>query len=200
MIVFLFRWALFVSTISDKIKFNIRFRLANPKTEHFDVYFYARGKNRPIAAQLAENAYTRLTEKFNLVFDKKIPLVIYSHPNYFTQTNIVADILPENVAGFTEFYKERVVVPFDGSYKNFEHVINHELVHVFTMQKIFDVAKSHRKRNPAAPPLCLPRGSPSNWSQGWDSQAEMVYARHGDVQQIRLFRPYPLNIGNVLYV
>lgn len=145
------------------------------KTKHFDVYFYTHEEEiAQIAAQLAEDAYTKLTEKFNIVIDKKIPLVIYSHPNYFTQTNIVADILPENVAGFTEFFKERVVIPFDGSYKDFEHVINHELVHVFTMQKIFDVAKSHRKRNPASPPLWFTEGIAEYWSQGWDSQAEMV--------------------------
>ena len=145
------------------------------KTKHFDIYFYAEEEEiAQIGAKMAEDAFARLTEKFNHVIEKRIPLVIYSHPNYFSQTNIVSDILPENVAGFTEFFKERVVIPFDGSYNSFEHVINHELVHVFTMEKINYNATSHRKRNPASPPLWFTEGLAEYWSQGWDSQAEMI--------------------------
>lgn len=35
------------------------------------------------------------------------------------------------MGGFTEIYKSRIVVPFDGSYEEFRHVINHELTHAF---------------------------------------------------------------------
>ena len=37
----------------------------------------------------------------------------------------------EGIGGVTELYKTRVVIPFDGSRKEFKHVIHHELVHMF---------------------------------------------------------------------
>ena len=37
--------------------------------------------------------------------------------------------MEEGVGGVTELFKNRVVVPFEGNYKQFRHVIHHELVH-----------------------------------------------------------------------
>ena len=37
----------------------------------------------------------------------------------------------EGIGGVTELYKNRVVIPFDASNKEFKHVIHHELVHAF---------------------------------------------------------------------
>ena len=144
-------------------------------TEHFNVYFYPEEEYiAQIGAKLAEESYDYLVEKFNHVIDKKIPLILYSSPVYFTQTNVIPGILPESVAGFTEFFKERVVVPYNGSYSDLAHVIRHELVHVFMMEKIMYVCKSHRRRNPPRSPLWFTEGIAEFWSQGWDTKADMV--------------------------
>ena len=37
----------------------------------------------------------------------------------------------EGTGGFTEPFKHRMVVPFTGSYADFEHVLQHEMVHAF---------------------------------------------------------------------
>jgi predicted metalloprotease with PDZ domain len=37
--------------------------------------------------------------------------------------------LSEGIQGFTELFKNRVVIQFTGSYKQFRHLIHHELVH-----------------------------------------------------------------------
>ena len=144
-------------------------------TEHFKIYFYPEEKDvAETAAEYAEESYTYLQTKFNHTIDKKIPLIIYSSPVFFEQTNVVPDILPENVAGFTEYFKQRVVIPFNGSYSEFAHVIRHELVHVFTFEKITYVAKMRRHRNIADPPLWFTEGIAEYWSAGWDRQADMI--------------------------
>ena len=144
-------------------------------TEHFDIYFYAEEKDvAEIAAGLAEESYKTLESKFSHHIDKKIPLIIYSSPNYFVQTNILPYLLPENVGGFFEFFKGRTVVPFSGSYSDFKKVIRHELVHVFTYSKLSYVMKNHRRHGYTIPPLWFTEGLAEYWSRGWDSEADMV--------------------------
>ncbi len=143
-------------------------------TEHFNIYFYPEEKEiADAAAQLAEESYDFLQEKFNHTIEKKVPFIVYSSPVFFEQTNIIPGLLPENVAGFTEFFKQRVVIPFNGSFADFAKVVRHELVHVFTMQKIAYVAKMHRRTSVATPPLWFTEGLAEYWSDGWDSQADM---------------------------
>ena len=111
------------------------------ETNHFRIYFYPEELELAhIAARVAEDAYPKTAAKFKLEIYRKIPLIIYSSPNYFTQTNVTWSILPESVAGFTEFLKGRVVVPSHGSYFDFAHVIRHELVHVFQVAITVDTA------------------------------------------------------------
>ena len=144
------------------------------KTEHFEIYFYPEEKNiAETAGRLAEDSYNYLQGKFNITLTKKTPLIIYSSPMFFEQTNVVPGLLPENVAGFTEYYKERVVIPFNGSLSDFAHVIRHELTHVFTFQKIEYVGKLHSRRNLGSPPLWFTEGLAEYFSLGWDNEADM---------------------------
>ena len=133
-------------------------------TEHFNIYFYPEEKEiAETAAYLAEESYTYLQEKFNHTVEDRVPFIVYSSPAFFEQTNVIPGILPENVAGFTEYFKQRVVIPFNGTYADFAHVIRHELVHVFTMQKLAHVAKMHRRTNIATPPLWFMEGLAEYW-------------------------------------
>jgi len=144
-------------------------------TDHFNVYFYPEEKEvAEIAAHYAEESYESLENKFNHHIRRKLPLVIYSCPNYFEQTNVIPTLLPENVAGFTEFYKGRMVIPFDGSYFRFRRVIRHELVHAFVMRKLPYVMRSHRKYNFTGLPLWFEEGLAEHWSGEWDSEADMI--------------------------
>ena len=143
-------------------------------TEHFDIYFYPQEKEiAETAAQFAEDSYNYLQARFNFTLEKRVPFIVYSSPEFFEQTNIVPGILPENVAGFTEFMKQRVVIPFNGSLSDFAHVIRHEMVHVFTFQKIVYVCKLHGRKNVAPPPLWFTEGIAEHWSAGWDNEADM---------------------------
>lgn len=144
-------------------------------TRHFEVYFYSEEREiAQIAASCAEESYRFLENKFNHSIRRKIPLVIYSSPNYFAQTNIIPSLLPESVAGFTEYMKGRMVVPFDGSYSDFARVIRHELVHTFIMHKIRYVMRAHRRLNYAGLPYWFEEGLAEHWSREWDSEADMM--------------------------
>lgn len=144
-------------------------------TDHFRVYFYAEEQQlAQTAAQLAETSYRALSENFNHEIPSKVPLIIYSAPSYFSQTNVIPGLLPESVGGFTEFMKGRVVVPFNGSYADFAHVIRHELVHAFMLSRLDEVYDHRRRARIVHPPLWFTEGLAEYWSKKWDSRADMV--------------------------
>ncbi|HEX7511200.1 MAG TPA: hypothetical protein VF335_07870, partial [Chitinivibrionales bacterium] len=98
------------------------------KTPHFDVYFHQdQGLLPKISAQWIENDFSVLETDFKYRFKGRLPLIIYGSPNTFELTNIIPDILPEGVGGFTTRLKNRIVIPFDGSYEELRHVLHHEL-------------------------------------------------------------------------
>jgi len=145
------------------------------KTTHFDVYFYPEMRElAEIGAAFAEEAYTELEGRLNHNITRKIPLIFYSNHSHFQQTNTVSSFIPAGVGGFFEFIKGRVVIPSNGSIYAFKHVIKHELVHVFTRSKANRVLKDHRRNSYAGMPLWFTEGIAEYWSEGWDSQAEMV--------------------------
>jgi hypothetical protein len=144
-------------------------------TEHFDIYFYE-GERwlADVAAESAERSYDILADRFNHHVEERVPLIIYSSSRFFGQTNIIPSLLPENVGGFTEFMKGRVVLPFNGSYAAFRHVLQHELVHVFTMSKLSAVGRAHRRLSTHAAPLWFTEGLAEYYSRPWQTDADMV--------------------------
>lgn len=144
-------------------------------TEHFRIYFYA--EEEPLAktaALVAESSYRSLAAKFNHEIKKPIPLIIYSSPTYFSQTNVLPGLLPESVAGFTEFMKGRVVVPFNGSYGDFAHVIRHEMVHVMMIDRLRAALDRRPRTRHYYPPLWFTEGLAEYWSTDWRTRADMV--------------------------
>ncbi len=146
-------------------------------TDHFRIYFYEEEEElAKIAAAAAEDSYAELSSKFNHCIFHKVPLIIYSTPTFFSETNVTPSLIPENVAGFTEFFKGRMVIPFNGSIADFQRVIKHEMVHTFQFDKIPSVMSEHRKTTQYGPPLWFVEGNAEFWSRPWDSEAEMVMA------------------------
>ena len=144
-------------------------------TEHFRIYFYTAAEDiAKVAANVAEESYENLAIKFNHEITRKIPLIIYSAPNYFSQSNVLPSLIPESVAGFTEFMKGRVVVPFHGSYHDFAHVIRHEMVHVFMISKLDHTVDRQAKLRHPYPPLWFTEGLAEFWSKEWDTEADMI--------------------------
>lgn len=144
-------------------------------TDHFRIYFYDQETHvAGIAAFLAEEAYREMAQRFNHEVPKPIPLIIYSAPAFFWQTNTTPGLLPESVGGFTEFMKGRVVVPFHGSYADFAHVIRHEMVHAVMISKFEETLNRQARVRYDYPPLWLTEGLAECWSTEWDTEADMI--------------------------
>jgi hypothetical protein len=108
------------------------FKWATLETAHFKIYFY-RGEEQLArnTEKMAERAYQYLSETLHHQFSGKIPLIIYASSDDFQQTEVIEGFLGEGIGGVTESFKGRIVIPFLGSYRNFNHVLIHELVHTF---------------------------------------------------------------------
>lgn len=102
------------------------------QTLHFDIYF-PKGQDNfgRLAALMAEDTYYYLKGDFQFPAMSRIPIVFYSSQLEFETTNIIYYLLSEGIGGFTESLKNRVVIPFDGSYVRLEQVLTHELTHAY---------------------------------------------------------------------
>ncbi|MCE9598534.1 MAG: BamA/TamA family outer membrane protein [Spirochaetia bacterium] len=117
------------------------------------------------SAEMGENAAMRYEKLFNHRLTKQIPVFLYASPQDFAQTNVLPFPLDESTGGFTDFYRRRVVLPFQGDYAVLRHVLDHELVHAFQ----FDVLGGERL---GSYPLWLMEGMAEYLSLGWDQSAE----------------------------
>ncbi|MBI1806626.1 MAG: PD40 domain-containing protein [Ignavibacteria bacterium] len=100
------------------------------QSNHFDVYFSKGGESlAEFTADHAESSYAAISKSFRYQITNRIAIVVYNSHNDFQQTNVVNSYLEEGIGGVTELFKNRVVLPFEGDYKKFRHVIHHELVH-----------------------------------------------------------------------
>ena len=142
--------------------------------EHIDLYYYPEEEEIAfLALKEAEDAYQKLSFRFNHHVFRRVPLIIFSAHQYFQQTNTTEGFIPEGVGGVTEFLKGRVVLPFNGSFEDFRHVLWHEMVHVFQISK---AAQSYRVRprgQKARFPLWWTEGLAEYLSTEWNTQADM---------------------------
>ena len=101
------------------------------KSEHFDNFFYPpESLIVNDAARMAERWYARHSDTFRHAFDRKSLVFYADHPD-FEQTNVIGEQLEEGTGGVTESNRTRVIMPFTGIYADNDHVLGHELVHVF---------------------------------------------------------------------
>jgi hypothetical protein len=98
---------------------------------HFAIHYYPEESTATLdAARMAERWYARHSETLRHTFDSR-PIVFYAdHPD-FQQTNVIGGFIDQGTGGVTESVRERVVMPFTGVYADNDHVLGHELVHVF---------------------------------------------------------------------
>lgn len=147
------------------------------QTEHFDVYFYeGSGDLAEAVGLIVEQANADFEEVLDHALTTVIPVIVYASHNDFEQTNVTFSHIEETVGGFTELFKNRVVVPFTGSYEDLRHVLYHELVHVFMFDIVygglFESVIRKAYMNPV--PLWFVEGLAEYVSQGWDPEAEMI--------------------------
>jgi Tol biopolymer transport system component len=114
----------------NKVNYNtFPFRIV--PTDHYQVYFYpSESLATNDALRMAERWYVRHGALLNKTFDKN-PLIFYADPPDFQQSNVIEGQIGQGTGGVTEGAKDRVIMPFTGVYAESDHVLGHELVHVF---------------------------------------------------------------------
>src|SRR3990172_7625334 len=107
---------------------NLKFAVI--QTEHFDIYYHAGEQVAAFdAARMAERGYARLSRILNHQYRERQPIILFASHTEFQQNNVTE--IDEGVGGVTDPFRHRVMLPFTGAYKDFEHVLMHEMVHQF---------------------------------------------------------------------
>ncbi|MEQ1692343.1 MAG: hypothetical protein ABMA00_13715 [Gemmatimonas sp.] len=101
------------------------------ETEHFLVHYYPEIADvAPDAARMAERSYARLSRLMSHQFREKKPIMLFGSTGDFAQSNVFGD-LGEGTGGVTDPLRQRMAQFFTGDWSSFEHVLQHEMVHVF---------------------------------------------------------------------
>ncbi|MBD3225706.1 MAG: biopolymer transporter Tol [Caldithrix sp.] len=146
------------------------------QSEHFDVYFYPGGFELAVfTSNVAESSYVALKKDFQYELADRVSIIVYKSHNDFQQTNVVDPYLPEGVGGVTELFKNRVVIPFEGNYAQFRHVIHHELVHAVMNDMLYGGSVQSLISGQVVPvPTWFAEGMSEYLSIGWDTRTDMI--------------------------
>jgi hypothetical protein len=102
------------------------------ETPHFRLHFYPEEQEAARdMARMSERWQTRLSALFTRQLSKRKPILIYANQPDFQQTNAVGGQLTEGTGGVTESLRDRLIMPLTGVYRDNDHVLGHEMVHVF---------------------------------------------------------------------
>ena len=155
------------------------------QSKHFDVYFTDGGERlATFAIVAAESALVSIQKNFKYNINNRISMIIYNSHNDFQQTNVVSEYLEEGIGGVTELFKNRVVVPFEGSYDQFRHVIHHELVHAVMNDMFYGGSLQSIISNNITLnlPLWFMEGLAEYEALGWDTHSDM-FMRDASINQ-----------------
>lgn len=176
------------------------------KTEHFDIYYYDREADVVNdIGRMAERWYTRLSRTFNHQFGRK-PIVLYANAADFQQTTTTPEMIGEGTGGFTDPFMNRVVMPLTGDYAENDHVLGHEMVHVFQFDIAASITNNRRRFNLEMMPLWIVEGMAEYFSKGrvdpltamWIRDAEL-HNRLPDLRRLERDPSYfPYRYGQAL--
>ncbi|MBU8891989.1 MAG: hypothetical protein KOO66_04375 [Bacteroidales bacterium] len=100
-------------------------------TPHFEIYNYLKNDTFLLnLGQLSERWYTRHYAMFSDSLENS-PVILYNNTTDFKQTTVISGIIGVGTGGVTEGLRSRVVIPVMVSNKETDHVLGHEMVHVF---------------------------------------------------------------------
>lgn len=150
------------------------FKWTSVRTEHFDIY-YAQGSEQigEFAARHIEEMYARVSKITGHKLTERVPVILHKTHTEFQQTNVIPMALSEGIGGFTERFKNRIVLPFEGGYREFYQVLNHELTHAVVFNMLFGgPAGGPVARQYGGFPLWVNEGLAEYAAIGWDLGSE----------------------------
>ncbi|NLN84835.1 MAG: BamA/TamA family outer membrane protein [Candidatus Cloacimonetes bacterium] len=146
------------------------------QTMHFDIYY---PKNEDefgrLAALMAEETYYALKEQFSFPVGSRIPIMFYGSKSSFLSTNIIYPLLTEGVGGFTESLRNRVAIPFEGSYVDLESLLAHELTHAYINALDDRVQSALSSMRPRSFPFWFSEGLPEFLSLGGENDYNNMF-------------------------
>ena len=100
-------------------------------TPRFEIYNYLKNDSvMESLGQLSERWYMRHLAMFSDTLEDS-PIILYNNTADFKQTTVISGIIGVGTGGVTEGLRSRVVIPIMASNKETDHVLGHEMVHVF---------------------------------------------------------------------
>ncbi len=146
------------------------------QTDHFDIYFTDGGDNlAEFTSKEAEISLTSIEKSFDYRINNRVSIIVYNSQNDFQETNITDQYLSEGIEGFTELFKNRVVIQFMGSYKELRHLIHHELTHAVINDMFYGGSIQNIISNniTVSLPQWFNEGMAEYQSLGWDINTDM---------------------------
>ena len=174
-ITFLLQIGLFAQFGKNKVQYKY-FDWYYVQTKHFDIYFSNDGETlAEFTVHAAEDALSKIQESFKYSINSRITVIIYNSQNDFQETNVTDSYLSEGIEGFTELFKNRVVVQFHGSYKQYRHLIHHELVHAVMNDMFYGGSLQNIIANNITVqiPIWFSEGMAEYQALGWDEDTDM---------------------------
>ncbi|MBW8888247.1 MAG: PD40 domain-containing protein [Fibrobacteres bacterium] len=157
----------------NKVQYH-QFKWSYYRTEHFDIYF-PQGSDliAQFAARHVEQMYKSVSTTVGHKLGARVPIILHGSHAEFEQTNVIRLPLEEGIGGFTEIFKNRIVLPFEGSYHDFYHVIKHEMTHAVVFDMLYgENAASMAAHQTSQFPLFVSEGLAEYASLGWDLGSE----------------------------
>lgn len=173
--IFLTQVCLFAQFGKNKVQYKY-FDWYYVQTKHFDIYFANGGETlAEFTTHMAEDALSKIQESFKYSINNRVTVIVYNSQNDFQETNVTDSYLSEGIEGFTELFKNRVVVQFHGSYKQFRHLIHHELVHAVMNDMFYGGSLQNIIANNISVqiPIWFSEGMAEYQALGWDEDTDM---------------------------
>ena len=180
------------------------------KTEHFDVHYYPELADAArYTGMMAERTYARLSRLLSHEFKERKPILIYGSRTEFAQNNVTGDN-GEGTGGVTDALRQRNMFFFAGDLGEAEHVLAHEMVHVFQYD-IFAQGRAGsglQQLSAVAPPLWFIEGMAEYLSIGprhpYTDAIMRDAALNGDIPTVEMMteRPnsyFPYRFGEALW-
>ncbi len=153
-------------------------------SDHFEVYFYPGLDSLAMRVMdLSEKTHDRLSRRMGHTLGRRVPIILYGSHNDFAQTNVTPELIDAGTGGFTEVLRNRVVLPFTGSYEDLRHVVVHELTHAIMFDMLYGGSATAliARQSFYQMPLWFAEGMAEYFSLGIESNAEM-FLRDGTIE------------------
>jgi hypothetical protein len=167
----------------NKVQYR-RYDWRSISSDHFEVYFYTGLDSVAMRVlDLAEKTHVYLSAHMGHSLTRRVPIVLFGSHHDFAQTNITPELIDGSTGGFTEALRNRVVLPFTGSYEDLRHVVVHELVHAVMFDLLYEgnAASMIARQSFYTPPLWFAEGMAEYYSLGVESNAQMIL-RDGTIE------------------